>query len=130
MLQEDVESRLLEVMVSSQRVGDTPLLHDHERNAIGQGPTLVRPGVVERDSSIHQFPAWPDDLVLRFCSNAGDKTPERAPVGGNGQSIRKLCQDPRGSDDRYGVARCVLDRSLMRAVFGVENGEEVVAVGE
>jgi len=41
------EPRLFKVVVRGERVGDVPLLHYRERNAIGQGPMLVGPRVVE-----------------------------------------------------------------------------------
>ena len=37
------EPRLLEVAVAGQRIGETMLSHDGERNAIGQRPVFVGP---------------------------------------------------------------------------------------
>src|SRR5829696_8140083 len=44
------KTRLLEVTVERQRVGQAFALHDDERDAVDESPILVRPRLIERES--------------------------------------------------------------------------------
>ena len=63
--QQGIEPSLPEVMVARQRITDSTILHDDERNTVGEAPMLVRPIGVECNPTIHQFRRGWNDFTGR-----------------------------------------------------------------
>ncbi len=64
-LEQGSKARLFEVVIPGQRVSQAMTLHDDEGNAIGQGPLLVRAGIVQVDGpSVERF-IRPNQASLR-----------------------------------------------------------------
>jgi len=64
------ESGLLEMAVGGERLRQSPLLHDDEREAIRQAPILIRPAPVQFDRGIAEIGLKRHDLYLGVGSNS------------------------------------------------------------
>jgi len=77
--QERIESGLLEVAVRCERIGEIPLPHHDEGNAVGEGPIFVRAGDVELAAAVKKPGVWRDDLDIFRRAEAIQNTLELHP---------------------------------------------------
>ena len=54
-LEQQGEAGLLEVPVSGEGLGQPSVAHDYKRNAVRQGPRLVRTCLLQVGTAAHQF---------------------------------------------------------------------------
>lgn len=61
------------MMVAGQRIGQTPILHHGEGDAIGEGPLLVQPGEIEIAAAGEEGGGGGDDFDVPLRLQAFDE---------------------------------------------------------
>jgi hypothetical protein len=104
--------------------------HDHEGDAVCQGPVLVGTGGVKGDVRLELCRIGQADRHRRLLAQRVPQLHERLPVVRAVQEIGHLAQHPGRGHDAAAVLAGKFDRASLLHGVAAEQRQEVVGVGE
>lgn len=130
LLQQDLETGLLKMLIACEGVLDLCVLHHHERNAVVQRPVLVAPGAEQMNALIEQVLCGRNNRGVRIGDNPSVKSGKRVSIPRLAERVADLGEHPRRCNPMPPIPSTKLRRPRVAVIFTVQNRQIKPRVSE